>query len=72
MDFLEGIVIWGVVAIVAGAAGGIIAGVKNRDYSAWIAWSFLLPPLVLILLIMPKHKGTRPRQRHIDAEEHGF
>jgi hypothetical protein len=72
MDFLRDIVIWGVVAIIAGAAGGIIAGIKNRDYSAWIAWCFVLPPLVLILLLVPKHKGPRPRQPRLDAEEHGF
>ena len=72
MDFLEGIVIWGGVALTAAALGGIIAGVKNRDYSAWIAWCFVLPPLVLILLLVPKHQGPRPRQPHIDAGEHGF
>jgi hypothetical protein len=73
MDFLRDIVIWGVVALVAGAAGGIIAGIKNRDYSAWIAWCFVLPPLVFILLLIPKHKGNRPRQPRLDAgEEHGF
>jgi hypothetical protein len=73
MDLLRGIVIWGGVALASGAAGGVLAGVKNRDYSAWIAWCFLLPPLVLFLLLMPKLQGPRPRQPRLDAgEEHGF
>ena len=31
MDFMRGIVIWGGVAVAAGALGGVLAGVKNRD-----------------------------------------
>ena len=33
MDFMRGIVIWGGVAVASGAAGAVLAGVKNRDYS---------------------------------------
>jgi len=73
MDFLRGIVIWGGIALASGIAGGVLAGVKNRDYSAWIAWCFILPPLVLVLLVVPKHQGARPRQPRLDADEnHGF
>jgi hypothetical protein len=73
MDFLRGIVIWGGIALASAVAGGVLAGVKNRDYSAWIAWCFIVPPLVFVLLLTPKHKGTRPRQPRLDAgEEHGF
>ena len=73
MDFVRGIVIWGGVALASGAAGGILAGVKNRDYSSWMAWCFVLPPLVLILLLLPRHQGARPRQPRLDAgEETGF
>jgi hypothetical protein len=47
--------------------------VKNRDYSSWMAWCFVLPPLVLILLLLPRHQGVRPRQPRLDAgEESGF
>lgn len=72
MDFLRGIVIWGGVALASGFAAGVLAGVKNRDYSAWIAWCFILPPLVFVLLLMPKFQGPRPRQPRLDAEEQGF
>ncbi|WP_072376194.1 hypothetical protein [Hyphomicrobium sp. NDB2Meth4] len=73
MDFLRGIVIWGGIALASGIAGGLLAGVKNRDYSAWIAWCFILPPLVLVLLVVPKHQGPRPRQPRLDADEnHSF
>jgi membrane protein DedA with SNARE-associated domain len=73
MDFMRGIVIWGGVALASGAAGGVLAGVKNRDYSSWIAWCFVLPPLVLILLLLPRYQGVRPRRPSLDESEgHGW
>ena len=73
MDFMRGVVIWGGVALASATAGGLLAGVKNRDYSAWIAWCFVLPPLVLILLLLPRHQGARPRQPRLDeGEERGW
>lgn len=41
------IVVWGALAVTGAVIGGVLTGVKNRDVSAWIAWCFLLPPLVL-------------------------
>lgn len=60
------IVIWGLAAIVAAALAAFVAGWKNRDYSFWMAWCFLVPPLVLWLLFMPKKKGPRPRRPSLD------
>ena len=64
---VTGIVIWGAIAISASALAGFVAGWKNRDYSFWMAWSFLLPPLVIWLLLMPKLTGPRPRQPRLDS-----
>ena len=73
MDLMGGIVVWGGVAVASGIVGGLLAGVKNRDYSSWIAWCFVLPPLVFVLLILPKYQGLRPRQPRLDeSEERGF
>ena len=73
MDIMGGIVIWGGVALATGAIGGLLAGVKNRDYSSWIAWCFVLPPLVFVLLLLPRYQGVRPRQPRLDeSEERGF
>jgi MFS family permease len=63
---MAGIVIWGLAAIVASALAGFIAGWKNRDYSYWMAWCFIFPPMVLWLLLMPKRQGTRPRRPSLD------
>jgi hypothetical protein len=63
------IAIWGVVAIASAIVGGIVAGAKRRDHSFWAAWSFLVPPMLLILLLMPSNKGPRPRRRGIDEIE---
>lgn len=70
------IVIWGLAAIIAAALAGFVAGWKNRDYSFWMAWSFLFPPLVIWLLFMPKKAGPRPRRPSLDeldrAEQRDF
>ena len=72
MDLVAGIVIWGFVAIASGVLAGILAGVKNRDYSFWIAWCFLFPPLLLFLVMLPRHDGPRPRKPTLDEQErHG-
>ncbi len=69
MDFMQAVVIWGLVAIGSAAIGGLLAGVKNRDYSFWIAWCFIIPPLVLFLLMMPRYQGKRPRQPTLDEQD---
>lgn len=66
---VQGIVIWGVISIAAAIMAGFLAGWKNRDYSAWIGWSFVLPPLVIVLALLPKREGLRPRQPSLDEED---
>ena len=66
------IAVWGVVAIVSSILAAIVAGMKRRDHSFWAAWSFLFPPMLLILLVMPSNKGPRLRRPSIDeVEEQG-
>ena len=57
------------VMILSGIAGGILAGLKNRDYSFWIAWTFLLPPSLIVLALLPTIKGSRPRRMTLDEED---
>jgi hypothetical protein len=63
------IAIWGVVAIASAIVAGIVASVKRRDHSFWAAWSFLVPPMLLVLLLMPSNKGPRLRRPGIDEVE---
>lgn len=63
------VVIWSLIAIGSAVLAAVLAGLKNRDYSFWAALSFLLPPAVLVLLLLPRHRGTRPRQRTLDEED---
>jgi hypothetical protein len=66
------IVIWGLVSIASAVVAGILAGAKRRDHSFWAAWSFLFPPMLLVLLLMPANKGPRPRKPGLDElEERG-
>jgi hypothetical protein len=68
------IAIWGVTAIAAAIVGGIIAGIKNRDYSFWIATAFLLPPALVVLVLLPRLKeramqSARDEEDEVDAPE---
>ena len=42
---------------------------KRRDYSFWLTLSFLFPPAVLMLFLMPNNDGARPQRRGMDAQE---
>jgi hypothetical protein len=63
------IAVWGIVAVVSAIVAGIVAGMKRRDHSFWAAWSFLVPPMLLILLLIKSNKGPRLRRRSIDEVE---
>lgn len=63
---MQWIVIWGLSAIAGSALAAVFAAQKNRDYSYWMAWCFLVPPLVIWLMLMPKKAGPRPRQPSLD------
>lgn len=66
----ETIVIWGLAALVSAILSGILAGWKNRDYSFWMAWGFIIPILPpLLLLLMPKRHGPRPRRPSLDDDD---
>jgi hypothetical protein len=61
--------IWGIVAILSAIVGGILARAKNRDHSFWAAWSFLVPPMLLLLVLFPRNRGPRPRRPGVDELE---
>ena len=63
------IAIWGATAMLAAAIAGGIAGYKNRDYSFWMGWCFLFPPLVIVLALLPHHTGPRPKRPSLDDED---
>lgn len=63
------IVVWGVLAFAASGIAGIAAGLKNRDFSFWMGWCFIVPPLVLFLLFLPRYQGRRPRRPTMDEED---
>ena len=63
------IVFFTTLMILSGILGGVLAGLKNRDYSYWIAWTFLLPPSLIVLALLPTIKGSRPRRITLDEED---
>lgn len=62
------IAIWGLVSIAASLLSGLIAGIKNRDVSFWMGWCFVLPPMMIALLLIPKLEAPRPRPASDDDE----
>ena len=65
-EMIKGVVIWAIVSTLSMIVAGVLAGFKNRDYSFWMAWGFVFPPSVLVLLILPRHMGSRPRRPPAD------
>ena len=63
---MQWITIWGLSAVAAAILALVFSGPKNRDYSFWMAWCFVLPPLVIVLILLPKKQGARPRQPSLD------
>ena len=63
---MQWIVIWGLSSLAASLLAALISYPKNRDHSYWMAWCFVVPPLVILLLILPKKQGQRPRQPTLD------
>jgi hypothetical protein len=59
-------------ALVAGLLAGIIAPAKRRHGGYWVLFSFLFPPSVLLLLILPRgrfHHNPR-RDPFQDSDDH--
>ena len=69
MDIIGIIVAIGVTMIVSAIIAAVLAGMKNRDISFWVAWSFLFPPMVIALAFMPRLTGRRPRRTTLDEED---
>lgn len=61
--------LYGIIMLVAACAGGALAAAKNRDASAWAAWGFVFPPTVLLIALLPVHRGRRPRKLTLDEED---
>jgi MFS family permease len=66
MSFLLASTIWGIAALSGAAIAGVLAHMKNRDYSNWMGWGFLFPPIVLFFALMGTKRGSRPRQPTLD------
>jgi hypothetical protein len=63
------IVYWGAAALLAAVLGAILAVYKRYDVSKWAAWCFVLPPLVVVLLLLPRNTGPRPSRPSLDEED---
>jgi hypothetical protein len=63
------IAIYGSIAVLCSVLAGIVAYVKRRDTSYWMATSFIFPPAFIMLLLMKKNEGSRPTRPSMDSED---
>jgi len=56
-----------IVFIIAPLIAAFVSERKNRDRNLWVLTCFLCPPLLLVLLILPKRK-TPPRRMFADED----
>ena len=59
--------VWLLAGLLAGTMGGIVAPRKRRHAGFWTTASFLFPPMVLVLLLLPVSRAPHPL-RHRDLE----
>jgi Na+-driven multidrug efflux pump len=63
------VALYGLFAILSAIVAGIIAAAKRRDYSYWVAVTFLLPFMLVVLLLLPANTGPRPRRPSMEEED---
>jgi hypothetical protein len=50
-------------ALVSGLAATMVARAKNRHSGYWMLVCFLVPPLILLLLVLPRGRNRQDPQR---------
>jgi len=49
--------------LLAGVVGALVASYKGRSPVAWFVISFLLPPAVVVLMLLPRGRPSRGARR---------
>ena len=62
------IVYYALTTVAALLLGLVLGWVKNRDAQHWAFYCFLFPPAVILLLLLPKHVGPRPKRPTWDED----
>ena len=45
------------------------ASYKRRDHSAWAAWCFIFPPMLIAVALLQNNPGPRPRRPTMDEDD---
>ncbi len=59
------ITVWGATALISGILGFLLASAKRRSADFWTAVSFLFPPSLLALLMLPRASDAMVADRHL-------
>jgi hypothetical protein len=62
------IVYYALITVAALVLGLVLGWLKNRDAQHWAFYCFLFPPAVILLLLLPKHVGPRPKRTSWDED----
>jgi hypothetical protein len=69
MNAIGLIATWGIIAIGSAIVAGVVAAARNRDHSWWAAWCFVFPPMLIVLLLLPRNAGQKPRRPSMDEDD---
>lgn len=63
------VALYGSLMMLVSLLSGLLAYIKKRHVSYWMTASFLFPPAFLMLLMMHKNTGPRPRRESMEDQE---
>ncbi len=63
------VAIYGAIVLTTTLLAWIVALIKRRDWSYWMTMTLLFPPALIMLVLMPKNSGPRPRREGLDEQE---
>jgi hypothetical protein len=66
------ITVWGLTALAAGFLAALLASAKRRSADAWAAATFLFPPSLLALMLLPRATDQMVRDRQLRKALRGF
>lgn len=59
---------YALITIAALGLGLVLGWAKNRDAQHWAFTCFLFPPALILLILLPRHAGPRPKRLSWDED----
>lgn len=63
------VALWGLAMIICSGFALFLAGRRGRNAQNWAFWTFLFPPVLALLYVLPKRVAPIRVRAKIDAED---